>query len=69
MSHFGDWVASSITNLCIQLTHSKIQDWTLSCHYGVNWVAVKELNSRYFIGEKLLLTIKNHRGNHRGNLI
>ena len=29
----------------------------------IDWVAVKELNSNYYIGETLLLTVYTHYGN------
>ena len=31
--------------------------------FSVNWVAVKELNLSYYIGETLLFTIYTHYGN------
>ena len=57
MSHFGDWVASSITNLCIQLTHSKIQDLDFVVPLWVKWVAIKELTSYYLLLKPIVVTI------------
>ena len=60
-SALGSWGDSSLRRHCVETLESKTNQVELEA--PESWVAVKELNSSYYIREPPLFTIYTHYGN------